>query len=564
MTVSRRLLTCAAVGGLLLAGVTPAAAATPAPAAPTSVLAGGAKINQGKAPCKSLPSLKGKKPGQLLKYKELKVDPALLQGARMFRVLYTTAGVDEKHVQASCGLVLIPTKPKDRTNEVVAYAHGTIGMHQSCQPSNNPTNFLTGLGAISYGQGKYAVRGKQKFGILQGLIDGGRTVAATDYYSGLGEPASAQQNYVLGVPAAAATLDSVRAAVQVENALEKKGKDPKSWKVATWGISQGGHAAFWAAQLAKDYFAGTALKKDPKYKPVGTAAVVPASSFIATASTPPELIGRHLGDLEMHEPATVVNGRPVGNMGALLFSLVVTSWEKYPGSGTLQSDAAFPGYPGAIPTPQLDEVLTGPANGNGQEVAQSIAAGCLSANLAFLTDPYNDPAQNAFFQQPMWGGPGPDGTWVGHIDATCLNPAADPEFDSWCTWLAYNQPGPDGVNPFNKIPRRANGSYADILIAEGMDDNVVWCMQAGKDLPTPANCLARQLYDSLTPACSSASVKLDVFAKTKKSPASHISTYAQLADNGKAKYKGSRLDKWFNGAFKNSLKSGCKASVVNG
>jgi len=67
----------------------------------------------------------------------------------------------------------------------------------------------------------------------------------------------------------------------------------------------------------------------------------------------------------------------------------------------------------------------------------------------------------------------------------------------------------------------------------------------------------------LTPACSSASVKLDVFAKTKKSPASHISTYAQLADNGKAKYKGSRLDKWFNGAFKNSLTSGCKATVVN-
>ena len=109
MTVSRRLLTCAAVGGLLLAGVTPAAAATPAPAAPTSVLAGGAKINQGKAPCKSLPSLKGKKPGQLLKYKELKVDPALLQGARMFRVLYTTTGVDVNHVQASCGLVLIAT-----------------------------------------------------------------------------------------------------------------------------------------------------------------------------------------------------------------------------------------------------------------------------------------------------------------------------------------------------------------------------------------------------------------------------------------------------------------------
>lgn len=563
MNASVRLLTCSAIGGLLVAGLTPAIA-TPAATTPTAVRAAGAPVNQGKAPCKTLPNLTGKKPGQLLKYKELKVNPALLTGARMFRVLYTTSGVDEKHVQASCGLVLIPAKPKNRTNEVVAYAHGTIGMHQSCQPSNNPDSFLTGLGAIKYGSGKNAVQGKQKFGILQGLIDQGRTVTATDYYSGLGEPAAAQQNYVLGVPAGAAVLDSVRAGVQIEKGLEKKGKDPTSWKLATWGISQGGHAAFWASQLAKDYLSATKLKMDPKFKPAGTAAVVPASSFIATAATAPDLVGRHLGDLEMHEPATVVNGNPVGNMGALLFSLVVTSWQKYPGSGTLQADAKFPGYPAAVPAPQLVDVLTGPVEGNGLEVADSIAAGCLNASLALLTNPYNQPESYAFFKQPMWGGPGPDGQWQGQIDATCLNPAADPDFDSWCAWLAYNQPGPTGENPFNKIPRRANGSYADVLIAEGMADNVVWCMQSGTDLPTPQNCLARQLYDSLAPACATASVKLDVFAETKTSPATHISTYAQIADNGKAKYKGSRMDTFLNGAFKNSLKAGCKATVANG
>ena len=564
MTALRAVLAGFTVAGLLITATPPASAGEAASAAPVSVLAGGAKINKGKAPCNKLPSLKGKKPGQLLKHKELSVNPALLQGARMFRVLYTTAGVDEKNVQASCGLVLIPKKPKNRSNEVVAYAHGTIGMHQSCQPSNNPDSWLTSLGAISYGQGKSAVKGKQKFGILQGLIDQGRMVTGTDYYSGLGQPASAQQNYVLGVPAGAAVLDSVRAGAQLEKALEKKGKDPKSWKVATWGISQGGHAAFWAAQLAKDYFTATKLKKDPSFKPVGTAAVVPASSFVATSATPPDLIGRHLGDLEMHEPAAVVNGNPVGNMGALLFSLVVTSWEKYPGSGTLQAGAKFPGYPNSVPAPQLDEVLTGPAEGNGQEVAQGIAGGCLNASLALLTNPYNQPEFHAFFNQPMWGGPGPDGDWVGKIDATCLDPAADPDFNSWCTWLAYNQPGPNGQNPFNKIPRRANGSYADVLIAEGMADNVVWCMNSGTSLPSGADCLARQLYDSLTPACSSASIQLDVFAKTNKSPATHISTYAQIADNGKARYRGSRMDKFLNGAFKNSLKSGCKATVPNG
>lgn len=230
MTALRAVLAGFTVAGLLITATPPASAGEAASAAPVSVLAGGAKINKGKAPCNKLPSLKGKKPGQLLKHKELSVNPALLQGARMFRVLYTTAGVDEKNVQASCGLVLIPKKPKNRSNEVVAYAHGTIGMHQSCQPSNNPDSWLTSLGAISYGQGKSAVKGKQKFGILQGLIDQGRMVTGTDYYSGLGQPASAQQNYVLGVPAGAAVLDSVRAGAQLEKALEKKGKDPKSWK----------------------------------------------------------------------------------------------------------------------------------------------------------------------------------------------------------------------------------------------------------------------------------------------------------------------------------------------
>lgn len=548
------LLVALGVGGTATAGT-----AKPSPGAAA------AKMNTGKAPCKKLPDLKGKKPGQLLKYKELKVDPKVLSGARMFRVLYTTSGVDEKDVQATCGLVVLPSKKQGRTNEIVAYAHGTIGMHQSCQPSNDPKAFIgPGLGAISYGTGKYAVRGKSENGIMQGLIDAGRMVTATDYYSGLGEPKSAQQSYVLGLPAGAAVLDSTRAGIQLVAGLQR-GKDPKSWKVATWGISQGGHGALWAAQLAKDYFSATRLKKDPRIKPVGVAAIVPASSFVATDATPPELVGRHLGDLEMHEPATVVNGRPVGVMGPSLFSLVVTSWDKYPGTGTLRDDAKFPGYPASVPHPQMEDVLTKPGAGNGIAVAEGISAGCLTASSALATQIYNQPATYGFFIQPVWGGPtGPEGAWQGQLDRTCLDPATPQTLKSWCTWLEYNMPGPDGRNPFNKIPKRADGSNADVLIAEGMADNVVWCVNAGKRVAGPEDCMARQLYDSLAPACGTASVRLDLFAKTKKSPATHGSTAGQIADNGKAKFKGSRLAKFFNGAFKDSLKSGCIATVVNG
>ncbi len=553
-----RVIAAGVSAGLLLA---PVVGAAPTTAAQQRAPASGAKVNRGKAPCHTLPDLSGTRPGQLLKYKELRVPKRLLTGARMFRVLYTTSGVEERHVQAACGLVVLPAKAKDRRNQVIAHAHGTAGMHQSCQPSNDPKATLKGLGAISYGQGRFAVQGSARKGVLQGLIDQGRMVTATDYYSGLGQPASAQQNYVLGFPAGAATLDSVRAGVQVQQRLGKT-RQPASWKLATWGISQGGHAALWAGQLADEYLRATKLPQDPQFEPVGVAAVVPASSFVATEQTPAALIGRHLGDLQMHEPALVVNGKPVGNMGALLFSLVVTSWAKY-GSGRLQPDARFPGYPAAVPLPQMTDVLTGPDAGNGQGVATSIAAGCLNAGLALQTTPYNQPAKAAFFVQPMWGGPGPGGRWAGQIDATCLSPGIDPAFDTWCTWLAYNQPGPDGQNPFPKFPMRSDGSVADVLIAEGMADNVVWCMKSGKQVPAPGDCLARQLYDALAPACAGASVRLDLFARTKRSPATHGSTYMQLADNGRAGYKGSRLDRFFQGAFKDSLSPGCQAKVVN-
>ena len=52
------------------------------------------------------------------------------------------------------------------------------------------------------------------------------------------------------------------------------------------------------------------------------------------------------------------------------------------------------------------------------------------------------------------------------------------------------------------------------------------------------------------------------FAGLEQFPGDELTS--QIADNGKARYRGSRMDKFLNGAFKNSLKSGCKATVPNG
>ena len=227
----------------LLAANTPTAAAVPT-----------ASINAGLKPCASTPDLKGKKPGRLLRYREVPVDPTLLTGARMFRVMFTTTGLDERHVPAACGLVVIPTR--GLTNEVVAWSHGTVGVHQSCQPSNNPVKFLSGRrDQVRIGQRDDPERH------LAGLVDQGRLITATDYYSAAGRRATKQQNYVAGVPAGAAVLDSVRTGIQ----LVKKVRDQqrKKWKLGIWGASQGGAAALWAGQLANRYLVGTTRPGQP-------------------------------------------------------------------------------------------------------------------------------------------------------------------------------------------------------------------------------------------------------------------------------------------------------------
>jgi hypothetical protein len=568
MSIVQRTVALAATTGLLAGLGLPAASAADEPQdVASSTLSAAAKINLGKAPCTKKPNLKGKKPGELLKAKELKVDGALLKGARMFRVLYTKANVDEKDVVAACGLVVVPKDPKKRKAEVVAWAHGTIGLHQSCEPSNNPEGFLGptagGIGAVSYGDGTHTTTGTARDGILQGLIRAGRMVTATDYYSGLGEPADAMQSYVLGVPAAAAVIDGARVGIQLAATLEKKGKDPTRWKMATWGHSQGGHAAFWAAQLAKDYLAATKRKREPRIDPVGVAAIAPAASFVADETSPPELNGYHLGDREMHDPATFIGGSPVGVVGPVLFSLLVTAWDGYPDTGTLSPSAKLPGYPTDVQRPRLEDILTGPAQGNGAAVARDIASECLGVSAGFKSQPYNTPEVNGFFVQPLWGGPAPDGQWRGALDTTCADAAAAPQFKAWCRWLTYNMPGPQGTNPFTKVPQRADGSGADILIVQGLDDNTIWCKEPSGRLPEGRDCISRQLYDSLSPACADTTVRLDLYARTNVSPASHGSVTGQIADNGKQRFKGSRLAKFFNGAFGDTLADGCRAAVVN-
>ena len=558
------------VAGAVAASSTlvPALADTPEvpPPRTTTAAAAADPINAAKSPCRQKPDLSGRKPGQLLAHRELAVDPALLRGARMFRILYTTTGVDERKVQASCGLVLMPEK--GQKNQVVAWSHGTVGVHQSCQPSNAPDTFLSN-GAIKYGPvvGPPLVAGSPLDGIWQGLIDEGRMVTATDYYSGLGQSAEYQQHYVAGVPAGAAVLDSVRAGITLAKKVAHREKS--SWRLALWGASQGGHAAIWAGQLARKYYRVTELNKQPPIKQVGVLAVVPASSFVATDSDPASLIGRHLADLDMHAALEEIGPLKIGATGPILFSQVMASWADYAQEATPAKKASFPGYPRSI-KPAIDKVLTGPDDGGGVQTAETVSKLCINGTtlpaLAVETNRFlTDPGGNAFFVPPVWGAPNAQGVWEGQLDRTCLDDPGKKGLQKWCRWLEYNMPGPEGENPFTKIPRKADGSYAPLTIAQGMDDTLIYCQHPGTSVPAARDCMSRQLYDNFrdTGMCRTTGLSLDLIAAGPTSPASHLSTMYQLADNGNAAYKGSRMDDFLSDAFAGRVKSGCSSQVIN-
>jgi len=165
-------------------------------------------------------------------------------GAQAWRILYLSELPDGSR-SATSGTVIAPAgKPLSRGRPVVAWAHGTCGMCPSCSPSRQPDPF-------------------QKMTWLEGMIANGWVVTASDY-TGLGTPGVPP--YLVGKGEAYDVLNSVRAAIRLPGT-------GASTRFATWGSSQGGHAALWAAQLASSYA--------PELQLVGAAAAAPAGELVS-------------------------------------------------------------------------------------------------------------------------------------------------------------------------------------------------------------------------------------------------------------------------------------------
>jgi acetyl esterase/lipase len=192
-------------------------------------------------------------PGVLLRAEPF--ERGVPDGARAWRILYTTTR-DEGQPALASGLVVAPAEQAADPHPVVAWAHGTTGVDETCAPSVLDDPF--GAGAF------YA---------LDDVIEQGWALVATDYV-GLGT--EGPHPYLIGQGEGRSVLDAVRAARQLDDLTVED-------RTIVWGHSQGGHAALWTGQLAESYA--------PDVGVAGVAALAPASDLIGLVRNLPNVPG---------------------------------------------------------------------------------------------------------------------------------------------------------------------------------------------------------------------------------------------------------------------------------
>lgn len=146
---------------------------------------------------------------------------------RAWKIQYRSTTADGAPNVVS-GTVIVPQDGRTGPRPLITYAVGTVGMGDSCAPSNN----------FPYGTAPEA-------NLIQQLTWRGWAVVVTDY-EGLGTPGV--HTYTVGPSAGHAVLDAARAAQR----LPEAGLSPDG-PVGIMGYSQGGQASGWAAELQGSY-----------------------------------------------------------------------------------------------------------------------------------------------------------------------------------------------------------------------------------------------------------------------------------------------------------------------
>jgi pimeloyl-ACP methyl ester carboxylesterase len=186
------------------------------------------------------PHLTGKAHGGVIWARKLTKAADLEPASANVLVLYRSIGEDGKAIGVSGSIAIPRGKPPKGGWPVLTWAHGTTGIADRCAPTRLPN-------ATTYTNAD-----------LGAWLKAGFAVVRTDY-QGLGTPGT--HLYLVGQEEGRSVLDIVRAARQLDPRIGKR--------VVIAGHSQGGHAALWAAALAK--------KWTPELSVQATAAFAPAS-----------------------------------------------------------------------------------------------------------------------------------------------------------------------------------------------------------------------------------------------------------------------------------------------
>lgn len=176
---------------------------------------------------------------------------ALVDGTNWL-VMYRSKDVRGRPI-ATSGIIALPKSPPPRGGyPVISWAHGTVGVADSCAPSRDQPGSTAHLMNV-YPQA-----------LLNQFLRRGWAVAMTDY-EGLGTT-DRTHPYLLGESEAHGVLDIVRSARRVF------GRRVVSDRFAIVGHSQGGQAALFSAHYAAAW--------TPELRLVGVAAIAPANHVL--------------------------------------------------------------------------------------------------------------------------------------------------------------------------------------------------------------------------------------------------------------------------------------------
>jgi hypothetical protein len=128
--------------------------------------------------------------------------------------------------------------------DIVSWAHGLTGLQDRCAPSRGFRFF-----------------GHDFYELAPDIVGEGYVGVATDY-EGLGTPG--MHPYLVGASEGRGVLDIVKAAQQIEEA-------GASDRVVVWGLSQGGHSALFAGEIAPSWA--------PELEVLGVAATAPGGEL---------------------------------------------------------------------------------------------------------------------------------------------------------------------------------------------------------------------------------------------------------------------------------------------